>query len=54
MGNTLTTEFRLRPLEPKDADRMLEWMRDADATRYLHIGGEKTSYQDVFSPPMCR
>ncbi|MBR3178465.1 MAG: GNAT family N-acetyltransferase [Clostridia bacterium] len=47
MGNTLTTEFRLRPLEPKDADRMLEWMRDADATRYLHIGGEKTSYQDV-------
>lgn len=29
----------LRPLERRDAERMLEWMRDEDVTRYLTIGG---------------
>ena len=29
--------IRLRPLEEKDAARMLEWLRDEDVTRYLRI-----------------
>ena len=31
--------FKLRPLQPKDADRMVEMMHDAQTIRYLQIGG---------------
>lgn len=37
----------LRPLEQKDALRMLEWMRDSDVTRHLQIGGAGTTMEDV-------
>ena len=39
--------FALRRLEPADAVRMLEWMRDADITRYLQIGGSGTTEERV-------
>lgn len=39
--------FSLRPLCLDDADRMLEWMRDSDITRYLRIGGPDTKRETV-------
>lgn len=39
--------YSLRPLKPKDADRMLEWMRDDDVTEYLRIGGKDTQIETV-------
>ena len=41
------SSFSLRPLKEKDAERMLEWMRDPDITRYLQIGGEGTTHESV-------
>ena len=38
---------RLRRLLEKDAARMLEWMQDAEAVRYLNIGGMDTGMQQV-------
>lgn len=43
------TAYRLRALEPKDAPRMLEWMRDETATQYLRIGGKDVTENDVES-----
>lgn len=40
-------QFSIRPLEEKDADRMLEWMRDPDITQFLQIGGPDTSKEQV-------
>jgi len=40
-------KFSLRPLCLDDADRMLEWMRDPDITKYLQIGGPNTSKKSV-------
>ena len=38
---------RLRRLLEKDAARMLEWMQDAEAVRYLNIGGMDTGMHQV-------
>ena len=43
------SQFSLRPLEEKDAERMLEWMRDPEITRFLQIGGPDTSRDKVLS-----
>ncbi len=40
-------QFLLRPLEPRDGARMLEWMRDPDITKHLQIGGPNTSKESV-------
>lgn len=32
-------EYKLRPLQPADADRMVEMMHDGQTIRYLQIGG---------------
>ncbi len=47
-SNTQPT-YRLRTLEAKDAPRMLEWMRDENATQYLRIGGRNVAQSDVES-----
>lgn len=49
MNDCSVSVIRLRPLETKDADRMLEWMRNPNAIRFLQIGGEQTSLEDVIS-----
>ena len=41
--------FSLRPLCLADADRMLEWMKDEDTIRYLHIGGNNVTKETVTS-----
>ena len=41
------SQFSIRRLEEKDADRMLEWMRDPDITQFLQIGGKDTSKEQV-------
>lgn len=41
------SQFSLRPLEPRDSTRMLEWMRDPEVTKYLQIGGPDTSKDSV-------
>ena len=40
-------QFFLRPLELKDSERMLEWMRDSEITKYLQIGGPDTTIESV-------
>ncbi|MDO4973580.1 MAG: GNAT family N-acetyltransferase [Eubacteriales bacterium] len=44
-----TNHYSLRPLELKDADRMLEWMQNRDITRFLQIGGPETTKDHVLS-----
>ncbi len=39
----------LRPLEEKDSERMLEWMRDPDITQFLRIGGKDTTEDQVLN-----
>ena len=39
--------YSIRPLQPKDATRMLEWMHDEDVTRYLRLNGKNTTRMDV-------
>ncbi len=41
------SQFNIRPLKDKDADRMLEWMRDPDITQFLQIGGPDTTKEQV-------
>ena len=43
------SEFSIRPLSEKDTNRMLEWMRDADITQYLQIGGPNTTREQVLA-----
>lgn len=47
MENNQNHLFSLRPLQMKDAVRMLEWMRDETVTEFLRIGGKNTSLEDV-------
>ena len=39
--------YILRPLEIKDAGRMLEWMNDKDTTQHLQIGARTYSLPDT-------
>lgn len=43
----MESNISLRPLEMKDAPRMLEWMRNDDVTRYLNVGGSDTGMETV-------
>jgi diamine N-acetyltransferase len=38
---------KLRPLQPHDAERMLEWLQDEQVTRYMRIGGKDTTLLSV-------
>jgi diamine N-acetyltransferase len=38
-------KFILRPLEEKDAELMLEWLRDEEVTKYLKIGGKNSTLE---------
>lgn len=40
-------QYSLRPLELKDSERMLEWMRDPEITGHLQIGGPNTTREGV-------
>lgn len=39
--------MRLRPLEIKDAEGMLEWMRDPDIQKNFRFSAQDRTYQDV-------
>lgn len=43
----MENNISLRPLEMKDAPRMLEWMRNDDVTHFLNIGGSDTEMETV-------
>ncbi len=40
-------QYTLRPLELKDSERMLEWMRDPEIIRHLQIGGPNTTRESI-------
>ena len=40
-------KFKLRPLEEKDAARMLEWLHDENVTKYLTISGKNSTLEDA-------
>jgi len=40
-------QYMLRPLEPKDAAGMTEWMHDDDTTKYLQIGDKAYTMEDA-------
>ena len=39
--------YRLRPLQMKDAQRMLEWMHDSGTMKYLRFDGSSRTIEDV-------
>lgn len=39
------TTYSLRPLQPKDASRMLEWMHDEDTTQFLRLDGKSATIE---------
>lgn len=39
--------YTIRPLKDADSYRMLEWMRNENATQYLQIGGKGTTIDSV-------
>lgn len=43
------SEIALRPLEEKDASRMLEWLNDTEVTKYLNIKGGISKLEDSLS-----
>jgi len=40
-------KIRLRPLQEKDAARMLEWLRNEDVTKFLTINGSSMTLNDA-------
>lgn len=41
------SEFSIRPLQEKDTERMVEWLKDEDVTRYLTIGGADSNVEST-------
>ncbi len=41
------SRFKIRPLHPNDAERMAEWMRDEETTKFLNIGRSDYSTDDA-------
>lgn len=40
-------EYSLRPLQEKDAVRMLEWLHDRAVTNYLQLNGSEATIEDA-------
>lgn len=43
----MENRFTLRPLELRDAERMLEWMHDENVTHFLRINGKNATIEDT-------
>ena len=40
-------KYQLRPLDEKDASRMLEWLHDEEVTQYLSLNGTDATLDDA-------